>query len=123
MIARGLEAKLEIVAAGGVVETAGDQALELAHGDAGTGGELTWWQRLVEMRLHVGHDAGDTPVDRGDMTADRDPLRLEARALALVDQAGTDDLGQVVTMLGADQLEDQIERGDTAGAGQPVAIA
>ena len=70
------------------MEAAPDQALELADGDAGAGGELARRQGLVEMGLHVGDDAGDAAVDRGDVAADRHPLRLEARALALVDQAG-----------------------------------
>ena len=50
-------------------------------------------------------------------------LRLEAGALALMDEAGADDLGEVVAVLGADQLEHQVERGDAAGTGEPVAVA
>ena len=36
---------------------------------------------------------------------------------------GADHLGEVVAVLGADQLEHQVERGDAAGAGEPVAVA
>lgn len=65
----------------------------------------------------------DTQFHRGDMAADRRALRLEAGALALVDQAGADHLGEVVAVLGADQLEHQVERRNAAGAGQAAAVA
>lgn len=121
-LAGAFEAQAHVVAAGRHREMAQEQALDLAHGQARPLRQLNRRQGLVEMVGHGFHDAAQLVGLGGQVALGAHALAVGGRADALVLELVGHQIGEVGTVIGADDLQHQVDRGRAARAGVALAV-
>ena len=98
------------------------QPLQLPHRDAGETGQDLAGERRFEVGLHRREHPQQARVAHAEALAQVHPLRAQPLADLIVQEPVADPRREPGAVVAADQVEHQVEGGDAAGAGDPLAL-
>ncbi len=113
---------MQVVPLWHTVEMAFEEPLDLASGQLGGGCDLIERQRFLDVFLHELRDMDQRFVAGADLCAQRHVLPVAVVANAIHDELLGDELTDPRPQLRLHQVQHQVQRRDSAGAGEAVAI-
>ena len=99
-----------------------EKALDLSPREAGGAGNRIQGQRPFDVLLHELRDLDEACVRDANLRLQRDVLPVFVVAHTIDDELFGDEISDARSELDADEMQHEIQRRDTAGAGVAVAI-